>query len=523
MSKQREQQGKQDQPAPARWSEQAVIKAEIIQPLLELNHISTDVMRDARKEAASRLGKKSLSTATIYNWLRDFRANGIHGLEYKQHRDNGASVVHPTIRQYVIDVLQTQDIALAEVHRRAEAEARKRELDEEQYPSYDQIRFIAAQLSAAAKRYGAKGSRAYRKTHELTTRFEADYPNHIWQCDHHLLDILLVNPVTGKAERPWITAIIDDYSRAIMGFHLSFDHPNSFHIALALFHAMTKKCDERWVMHGIPDILYVDNGKDFKSQHIFTVCLHFRIERRSHEPYIARSKGKIERWFRTLKEMFLKYLDGYIGGSPKERPEKVTPKLAIEQLHTKIDSFILDTYHERVHSETKEKPRVRWHTNLKPVRFVENEADLDHLLEDKSETVQNDGIKFRGQYYTDTAGTLASQIGKPVRIFFSRNDSSWIRVWKRDDTGEQFLCVAIAGVDAKTRGAQNTATREHLAAERKASQRRLRDAEKEVAQNDATSPAASTPNSSQQSEDDTTPTRLRAPRYLFELEDDDDE
>lgn len=523
MSKQSMPQEQAADSSKERWSREAILKAEIIKPLLELKFISTDVMREARKDAASQLGKTSISAATIYNWIRNFKATGLHGLEHKRHRDKGESSLHPSIRQYIIDLLQTKDVTLAQIHRNAEARARELELDETRMPSYDQILFVSRQLSQAAKLYGAKGSRAYRKTHELTVRFEADYPNHIWQCDHHLLDILLLNPVTGKAERPWITAIIDDYSRTILGFHLSFDHGNSFHIALALFHAMTKKGDERWVMHGIPDIFYVDNGKDFKSRHIDAVCLHFRIDRRSHEPYIARSKGKIERWFRTLKEMLLQGLDGYIGGSPKERPEKVTPKLTIEELHHKINSFILDTYHERIHSEIKEKPRVRWQTNQKPVRFVENESDLDHLLEDKIVTVQNDGIKFRGQYYSDVEGKLGSQIRKPVHIFFSRNDLSWIRVWVRDQDGERFLCVAITGVDAQTRVAQNKTTREHLANERNASQKRLQEMEKGAALKNAVPPVEPKPKSRQHPKEDIPPKQPRAPRYLFELEESDDD
>lgn len=511
-----------DKLAPPRWSDQAVIKAACIKPLLDLPHISTDAMREARATAATKLGKTSVSAATIYNWIRAFKADGINGLEHQRHRDHGQSSLHPTLRQYIIDLLQTQDIALAEVHRLSEREARALELDATQFPSYDQVRFIDSQLSTAAKLYGAKGVRAYRKTNELVTRFEAEHPNRIWQCDHHLLDILIINPRTKKPDRVWITAIIDDYSRAIMGFHLSFDPPNSLHIALALFHAMTKKADERWVMHGIPEILYVDNGKDFKSKHIHTICLHFGIELRPHEPYLARSKGKIERWFRTLKDMCLKYLDGYIAGSPQERPAKVTPTLTFEQLYTTIYAFILETYHERVHSETKEKPRVRWHTALKPVRFVANEADLDHLLEDKPCIVQNDGITFRGRRYTDVEGTLASQIGTSVRIFFNRNDVSWVRVWARDTTQERFLCVAVTGVDAHTRGVHNTTTRAHLAAERTASQKRLQAAEQVMEQKHAASSGTAPPHTAPQAVDATTPKKSRILRYLFELEEDDD-
>jgi putative transposase len=48
-------------------------------------------------------------------------------------------------------------------------------------------------------------------------RREADGPNAIWQADHTPLDILLVCP-DGKAAKPWLTVVFDDYSRAVAGY-----------------------------------------------------------------------------------------------------------------------------------------------------------------------------------------------------------------------------------------------------------------------------------------------------------------
>jgi transposase InsO family protein len=59
-------------------------------------------------------------------------------------------------------------------------------------------------------------------------------PNgHIWQADHTELDIL-VKDESGTARRPWLTIIIDDYSRAVAGYFLSLSAPSAIQTALAL-------------------------------------------------------------------------------------------------------------------------------------------------------------------------------------------------------------------------------------------------------------------------------------------------
>jgi len=55
-------------------------------------------------------------------------------------------------------------------------------------------------------------------------RREASKSNAVWQVDHAQLDILLLWE-DGTDARPWLTIVIDDYSRAIAGYYLGFDPP----------------------------------------------------------------------------------------------------------------------------------------------------------------------------------------------------------------------------------------------------------------------------------------------------------
>src|SRR2546428_708886 len=107
-------------------------------------------------------------------------------------------------------------------------------------------------------------------------RREAQAPNEIWQADHCLLDILLVREGQAPA-KPWLTVVMDDYSRAVAGYFLTFDAPSALNTSLALRQAIWRKDEPRWHVCGIPQILYTDCGSDFKSQHIEQVSLDLKI------------------------------------------------------------------------------------------------------------------------------------------------------------------------------------------------------------------------------------------------------
>jgi transposase InsO family protein len=72
-----------------------------------------------------------------------------------------------------------------------------------------------------------QGSKAYSDQFDLVYRREAEAPNAIWQADHTLLDIL-VQQENGEPGRPWLSIVIDDYSRSIAA--TCWTH-QSFHVA----------------------------------------------------------------------------------------------------------------------------------------------------------------------------------------------------------------------------------------------------------------------------------------------------
>jgi putative transposase len=108
------------------------------------------------------------------------------------------------------------------------------------------------------------------------------------ECDHTRLDLLVVDEKTRlPLGRPWLTALLDVYTRMVLGIYVSFAAPGYTSVMLALRHAIRPKeyLKERypklqhdWSAHGVPERLIVDNGKEFHSRYLTDTCVQLGIE-----------------------------------------------------------------------------------------------------------------------------------------------------------------------------------------------------------------------------------------------------
>jgi putative transposase len=104
-------------------------------------------------------------------------------------------------------------------------------------PSYARVRQIIKSLDPALATLADEGSAAYRKEFDLLYRREATHANAMWQADHTLLDVWLLDE-EGKPTKPYLAAIEDDYSRMIVGYRLSFQQATALTTALTLRQAI---------------------------------------------------------------------------------------------------------------------------------------------------------------------------------------------------------------------------------------------------------------------------------------------
>ena len=165
-------------------------------------------------------------------------------------------------------------------------------------------------------------------------------------------------------------------------------------------------------------------GADLKIRLVFSI------------PGKPRGRGRIERFFSTVNEMFLCELEGYVpaGGAVRGKPT-----LTLGEFDTKFHGFLLDVYHSRANSETKMPPVERWEATGFLPRMPDSLEQLDLLLVQvaKARQVRPDGIHFQSLRYIST--TLAAYVGETVTLRFDPRDMAEIRVFHED----RFLCRAV--------------------------------------------------------------------------------
>lgn len=370
---------------------------------------------------------------TVERWLAQYRRYGLVGLARRGRGDRGHQRrLHPALQQVIEGLaLRKPPPTVAFVHRQVRDVAL---CNGWPAPPYSSVYRVVKRLDPALLTLAHEGTKGYRLTFDVLYRREAETSNNIWQADHTLLD-LWVQHNSGPPARPWLTVIMDDYSRAIAGFGVSFHAPSAIQTALVLRQAVWRKPIPQWHVCGIPATFYTDHGSDFTSHHLEQVSADLHMGLVFSEAGMPRGRGRIERFFRTINQMLLCGLPGY---TPAGAPTGKT-LLTLSAFEAHLQHFILEQYHQRPHSETGMPPQARWAAGGFLPRLPESLEQLDLLLLTvaKSRKVRQDGIHFQGLCYLDT--TLAAYVGEQVIIRYDPRDMAEIRVFHN----HRFLCRAI--------------------------------------------------------------------------------
>jgi putative transposase len=364
---------------------QALERLEIIRPVLEKHVSQAQVARTHQ-----------LPPSTVQLWIKRYREKGLAGLANATRSDKGKSRRLPEQAITLVEglALQTPPRSMAVIHRQVVEIAKEQRWKP---PSYERVRLIIKNLDPALVMLAHQGAAAYREEFDLLYRREATHSNAMWQADHCELPILLLDEA-GKADKPYLTAIEDDYSRMIVGYRFSFQAPTALTTALALRHAICSKEDPRWHAYGIPSVFYSDHGSDFTSKHMEQVAADLPMELIFSQVSIPRGRGKVERFFRSVEQLLLQDLPGY---APKGST-RVKATLTLPAFEQRFRTWLLEDYHTRVHVETKCKPQERWEAGGFLPRTPTSLEQLDLLLLTVAKTrrVQQDGIRFQGYRYT---------------------------------------------------------------------------------------------------------------------------
>lgn len=158
--------------------------------------------------------RQDIPVRTAWRWIGQYRTDGLAGLTRKERGDKDRRKVSPALQQVIEGLaLRKPRLSAAAIHRKAAEAASNLG---ERPPCYGVVYGVIRTLEPALLTMAHEGTKVYGERFDLFHRTEAEAPNAIWQADHTELDIL-VRDEDGKARRPWLTIILDDYSRAVAG------------------------------------------------------------------------------------------------------------------------------------------------------------------------------------------------------------------------------------------------------------------------------------------------------------------
>jgi putative transposase len=228
-------------------------------------------------------------------------------------------------------------------------------------------------------------------------KFEAELPNDLWQSDALHGPKVLHDK---KLRKSYLFAFIDDMSRLIP--HAQFYVQETLEVYTdCLRQALAKR--------GLPRKLYVDNGPAFRSHHLENITASLGIALIHSKPYQPEGRGKIERYFRTVRMQFL---------------SRIPEGLTLADLNLRLREWIDLEYHARVHGATKETPLARYLRHVELVREAPRDME-DHFRKRLIRQVARDrSVSFSGRLYE----APVDLIGKRVTLLYHDHDPARIEI-----------------------------------------------------------------------------------------------
>jgi len=340
-------------------------------------------------------------------------------------------------------------------------------------PSYSAVkRYVRSGIPEAQKVYFREGPRAFKN--KITPYIPRDYSDldyYAWVCgDCRTWDMRVWTPEGTrcgspkpgrKAVRPTIAMWEDLASRQIVGYAAVPRASDASVIGLSF----TRLVRGGLAPHsaGIPEQVYIDNGKDFNAAHVrgrkvyptqlqlgLWAALGCKVT--NAWPFNPQSKP-IESLFNTLTKRMEHNYPGWTGRDAKDKPEKLAREerngdlLTWPEFIAALEQAINWYNAEHVHSALGCTPNDRaaeLAADYRPVMPTEHALDL--MLKKRPEAVcGQSGLVIEGVRFWDDA--LAGRAKERFTAFYDPADMSAVQVYT---TGRQpqFVCTAAADADA---------------------------------------------------------------------------
>ena len=405
---------------------------------------------------------RTISMDILYRKWKAVRENNMAGLTDKRGKwRKGTSDIHETVWQaflyYYLDEGQHTIQKCLEY-----TKMWIREKQPELYtdiPSYSSFyRRLNRDIPEGVKVLGREGHKAYndRCAPYIRRIYEDIASNEWWIADNHTFDVIVVDK-NGKQHRPYLTAFMDARSGILTGYYITYN-PSSEATLIALRKGILE--------YGIPDNIYVDNGREFLTFDIGGLGHRRKKPKNGEERFeppgvfkrlginmtnaiVRNAKAKIiERRFRDVKDSLSRLFDTYTGGSVVEKPERLKGVLKKDEIYSDdefqeyveavIDYYFnLQPYHGAVPADHGKLKTDVFNEHLIKKRTATAEAlNLMLMRSSRAQTVGRRGVHLdiaggRIDYWNDDFVHL--MLGKKVYFRYDPDNLSEVRIYDLED------------------------------------------------------------------------------------------
>jgi transposase InsO family protein len=341
--------------------------------------------RAARDYSIPGSTRTRVAAETLRDWLKAYRRGGFAALVPKPRADRGQARALPAA---VVEAL----LAAKEANPRLSVQLVIREA--RQSPDVPaELPLPPSTVHRLLARHGLMARSQEDPGERDRRRFAFAQAGELWMSD------VMHGPsvaVEGRTRRKtYLLAFLDDATRLVpqAAFALSEN--------TATFLPVLRQAIER---RGLPQRLYVDNGANYRSQHLALVCAKLSIALIHARPYHPQGKGKIERFFKTLRAQLLTRLT----------PEDTA---SLTALNRRLAAWIEGEYHHSPHRGLGGlTPLEQWAQTAAGVRFPEPTLDLGELFlfEAKRKVQKDRTVSLNGVVYE----VDAALVGETVTLRF---------------------------------------------------------------------------------------------------------
>jgi putative transposase len=215
----------------------------------------------------------------------------------------------------------------------------------------------------------------------------------------------LHGPTVG-GRKTYLFAFIDDHSRALVGYRWGHSE-DTVRLEAALRAGLAAR--------GVPKVVYVDNGSAFVSSQLLRALASLGITLTHSKPGQPAGRGKIERFFRTVREQFL--LELGVGGVTRAIRD-------LAQLNELFAAWVETVYHARVHSETGQAPLARFLAAGAPALPTPAQLHEAFLWSARRTVTKTATISLHGNSYE----VDAALVGRRVEVVFDPFDLTRLEV-----------------------------------------------------------------------------------------------